>query len=135
MPPRAITQTSLSHLDLPPLTKPQSPILSRLIFAASSGDLPSVQEGLAEWKSMSDPDPPRARDKPVFRWLDDVLAVTTYHNQLEIMTYLLQEGFRAHYTSIRWAIGGRSVDALELLLTKGGWNINDTLHNKAPGLA
>ena len=135
MPSQAITQTSLSHLDLPPLTEPQSPILTSLVSAASSGDLPSVQEGLAEWKSMSDPDPPRASSELIFRWLDDVLAVAAYHNQLDIMSYLLQEGFRAHFTSIRWAIGGRSVDALELLLTKGGWSINDMLHTKPPGLA
>src|SRR5438046_1503322 len=91
-------------------------ILKPLVSACSSGDIGTVESILAKWDSSS-------KTVPEYK-LRRALQIATRHNQLKVVTLLLERGFQIESKVIQNAVWARSRPALETFL-RHGWNIND----------
>ena len=129
-------QSLLPGLHLRQLPEIESPVVSRLISAAALGDLPAVESTLSEWKATNSSNASGIEGaRRSLGEADYALAVAAYHNQVDVVSYLLSEGFRPGSIATRYAMGGRSMSALEVFQREGGWDINREIHAGPPGLA
>lgn len=116
-------------------SKPSIPdsTVEQLVSVSSSGDLPKVQAIFQEWKSAQDPGTAASLREPSHA-LQPALEAAAYTNQLDVITYFLEQGFVITDTVVTNAIRAQSTPALELFL-EHGWDINTRWrHYKMPSI-
>jgi hypothetical protein len=96
--------------------------VEQLVSVSSSGDLSSVQAIFQEWKSAQDPVTAASRKEPNHA-VQPALEAAADKNQLQVITYFLEQGLVITETAVWNAIRAESTAALELFL-EHGWDIN-----------
>lgn len=109
------------------------PTVEQLVSVSTSGELSSVQAIFQEWKSAQDPVTAASLKEPNHA-VQPALEAAVYKNQLQVITYFLEQGLVITERVVQQAIRAESTAALELFL-EHGWDISTRWrHYKMPSI-
>jgi len=100
----------------------EAELLPRLETAALSGDLPAAQQILDDFRSRVSK--LNTEIKHLYSGFKRALYIAIRKNQLKVLAYFLDLGFKIEQQGVETAVAVRSPGALEVFLEKG-WDIDD----------
>ena len=111
--PTARPLLSLHRLAMGLFDNARTPHEHRLQAAAKTGDVPSMEVGLQEWRNDSSISPPEASD------LHLAAGIAVSNNQPKALGYLLDQGSSADNNLARQAAGREGTQCLDVLYAHG----------------
>jgi len=105
--------------------------------AAASGNLPVITTLIKEWKARQLESSPRdsrsKRSSGLSYYFHSALEGAMQNGHLEVVSYMLEQGFKPTGDAVKFAVDARSFQALEMFL-KYGWDVNKRwmLHRLSP---